>query len=264
MSETYFARGGKGDLYKLPPRKTPPTNDWGDLDGLEVDLSHPVWGSITMDLSFVVGADASRRFTGDPGSVLDPAAWAALSGNAPTEMIPVRHRLREVTAFHLHRRSSLAELTCSYEVPDPMEVWALYEEPSLPAVPLPTLAPQRVTLSGVDLGEMGIGVLSYYDSALRPRSPKEGRYLADSIHRQGRILRPDKTPCLRAGVVEVACVIPHGGDERRVQGSLAMLSALITKPGEQLLNGRKCYYSEMTDCRLTRSRFYFTLRLQMI
>lgn len=252
MSETYFARGGKGDLYKLPPRKTPPTNDWGDLDGLEVDLSHPVWGSLTMDLSFVVGADASRRFTGEPGSVLDPAAWAALSGDAPTEMIPVRHRLREVTAFHLHRRSSLAELTCSYEVPDPMEVWALYEEPSFPAV---TLAPQRVTLSGVDLGEMGIGVLSYYDSALRPRSPKEGRYLADSIHRQGRILRPDKTPCLRAGVV---------GDERRVQGSLAMLSALITKPGEQLLNGRACYYSEMTDCRLTRSRFYFTLRLQMI
>ena len=46
----YFAREGKGDLYKLPPRKEPPTNNWQDESGLECDLSEPLWASYILSL----------------------------------------------------------------------------------------------------------------------------------------------------------------------------------------------------------------------
>ena len=49
-----YARGGFAELYKLPTRREPLTNDWAEHDGLEVDLSEPVWEPHTLSVEIHV------------------------------------------------------------------------------------------------------------------------------------------------------------------------------------------------------------------
>lgn len=260
-TDIYFAREGKSDLYKLPPRKDPPTNDWLDEQGLEVDLSTPLWSSYTMELSFVVGVHTDRRHLGSPELLLDDEVKGILLQDKPSLYLPYRHRLQSVTSFELHKRIAAAEIACAYEILDPREVWQRFSRAETPVVPL---MHQQVTINGRDLGTMGIGVVDYYDSALTPPPRKEGRRLSDSRYRSGRVY--SDTPDLYTAPVEVRveCVIPYGHEESRIVSALSLLSREITAPGVQDLNGRKGYYKEMQDCRLTGSRFSFTLIFQPI
>lgn len=260
-SQIYFARGGKSDLYKLPPRKDPPTNDWLDEQGLEVDLSTPLWSSYTMELSFVVGVHADRRHLGSPELLLDDEVKGILLQDKPSLYLPYRHRLQSVTSFELHKRIAAAEIACAYEILAPEEVWQRFSNTESTVEPL---MHQQVTINGRDLGTMGIGVVSYYDSALMPEELKEGKWLSDSLFRSGRELGSEKTLFTTPREVEVKCVIPYHQEERQLVASLSQLAKQLTKEGPQTLNGRNGYYTRMEECKLTRSGLYFTLYFQMI
>lgn len=246
--KVYFAREGKGDLYKLPPRKEPPTNDWQEEWGLECDLSTPLWASYPIEISFVV----------KDYNTLQPSS--ELMANC-SSLIPHKHRLQSVSSFEIHRSINTVELTFQYEVLDPMEVWQRFNQVNgtVPQMPL-----QKVALNGTDLGAMGIGVVDFYDSFLMPEKPKEERWLSNSSFKSGRLLSESPSPYTRPREVAVECVIPHQGEETLLVTSLSRLSQELQKEGSQTLNGRPCYYREMGECRLTRSRLYFTLHLQLI
>lgn len=244
-----FAREGKGDLYKLPPRKEPPTNNWQDESGLECDLSAPVWASYIMELSLVLVNEQSLSLQ-ELGSLISKQ-FPLLSSNC---------LLKEVSSFKLHKRAKTVELTCQYEVLDPMKVWQRFEqvEGEVPKMPL-----QKVALNGTDLGAMGIGVVDFYDSFLMPEKPKEGRWLSESSFITGRKLAKSTNLYTRPQEVQVQCVIPYSREEQ-LTTPLSLLARELQKAGKQTLNDRTCYYKEMTECKLTRSRFYFTLYFQII
>ena len=51
---------GSQDLLKMPERKEPFSHDWGDGNGIEVDLSSPKFKdkNITLDVCFLAGSEA--------------------------------------------------------------------------------------------------------------------------------------------------------------------------------------------------------------
>ncbi len=244
-----FAREGKGDLYKLPPRKEPPTNNWQDESGLESDLSAPVWASYIMELSLVLVNEQSLSLQ-ELGSLISKQ-FPLLSSNC---------LLREVSSFKLHKRAKTVELTCQYEVLDPMKVWQRFEQVE---GEVPKMSLQKVALNGTDLGAMGIGVVDFYDSFLMPDTPKEGRWLSESSFISGRKLTKSTDLYTKPQEVQVQCVIPYSREDQ-LTTPLSLLARELKKVGEQTLNDRSCYYKEMTECKLTRSRFYFTLYFQII
>lgn len=245
----YFAREGKGDLYKLPPRKDPPTNNWQDESGLECDFSTPLWASYIMELSFVLVNGKSLSLQ-ELGSLIS-TQFPLLTSNC---------LLKEVSSFKLHKQTKAVELTCQYEVLDPMLVWQRFGEVEgeVPKIPL-----QKVVLNGTDLGAMGIGVVDFYDSFLMPEKRKEERWLSESSFISDRKLVKSTDLYTKPQEVQVECVIPYSREEQ-LTTPLSLLAGELQKAGKQTLNDRTCYYKEMTECKLTRSRFYFTLYFQII
>ena len=245
----YFAREGKGDLYKLPPRKEPPTNNWQDESGLECDLSAPLWASYIMELSFVLVNEQSLSLQ---------ALGTLISKQFP--LLASNCLLKEVSSFKLHKQTKAVELTCQYEVLDPMQVWQRFGKVE---GEVPKMSRQRVALNGTDLGAMGIGVVDFYDSFLMPEKPKEVRWLSESSFISGRKLAKSTHLYTKPQEVQVQCVIPYSKEEQ-LTTPLSLLARELQKAGKQTLNDRTCYYKEMTECKLTRSRFYFTLYFQII
>ena len=245
----YFAREGKGDLYKLPPRKEPPTNNWQDESGLECDLSAPLWASYIMELSFVLVNEQSLSLQ---------ALGSLISKQFP--LLTSNCLLKEVSSFKLHKRTKAVELTCQYEVLDPMQVWQRFGQVE---GEVPKMSLQNVALNGTDLGAMGIGVVDFYDSFLMPEKPKGERWLSESSFISGRKLAKSTHLYTKPQEVQVQCVIPYRREEQ-LTTPLSLLARDLQKAGKQTLNDRTCYYKEMTECKLTRSRFYFTLYFQII
>lgn len=245
----YFAREGKGDLYKLPPRKEPPTNNWQDELGLECDLSAPLWASYIMELSFVLVNEQSLSLQ---------ALGSLISKQCP--LLASNCLLKEVSSFKLHKQTKAVELTCQYEVLDPMQVWQRFGKVE---GEVPKMSLQKVALNGIDLGAMGIGVVDFYDSFLMPEKQKEVRWLSESSFISGRKLAKSTHLYTKPQEVQVQCVIPYSREEQ-LTTPLSLLARELQKAGKQTLNDRTCYYKEMTECKLTRSRFYFTLYFQII
>lgn len=245
----YFAREGKGDLYKLPPRKEPPTNNWQDESGLECDLSAPLWASYIMELSFVLVNEQSLSLQ---------ALGSLISKQFP--LLASNCLLKEVSSFKLHKQTKAVELTCQYEVLDPLQVWQRFGKVE---GEVPKMSLQKVALNGIDLGAMGIGVVDFYNSFLMPEKPKEVRWLSESSFISGRKLAKSTHLYTKPQEVQVQCVIPYSREEQ-LTTPLSLLARELQKAGKQTLNDRTCYYKEMTECKLTRSRFYFTLYFQII
>ena len=245
----YFAREGKGDLYKLPPRKEPPTNNWQDELGLECDLFAPLWASYIMELSFVLVNEQSLSLQ---------ALGSLISKQFP--LLASNCLLKEVSSFKLHKQTKAVELTCQYEVLDPMQVWQRFGQVE---GEVPKMSLQKVALNGIDLGAMGIGVVDFYDSFLMPEKPKEVRWLSESSFISGRKLAKSTDLYTKPQEVQVQCVIPYSKEEQ-LTTPLSLLARELQKAGKQTLNDRTCYYKAMTECKLTRSRFYFTLYFQII
>lgn len=245
----YFAREGKGDLYKLPPRKEPPTNNWQDELGLECDLSSPLWASYIMEFSFVLVNEQSLSLQ---------ALGSLISKQFP--LLASNCLLKEVSSFKLHKQTKAVEFTCQYEVLDPMQVWQRFGKVE---GEVPKMSIQKVALNGIDLGAMGIGVVDFYDSFLMPEKPKDERWLSESSFISGRKLAKRNDLYTKPQEVQVQCVIPYSKEEQ-LTTPLSLLARELQKAGKQTLNDRTCYYKEMTECKLTRSRFYFTLYFQII
>lgn len=51
----FISRGGYNKLLTFPSIKDPESNDWPEVDGIEVDLSDPKYGAVTAEISFVAG-----------------------------------------------------------------------------------------------------------------------------------------------------------------------------------------------------------------
>lgn len=260
-NEIYFARGGKGELYKFPPRKEPPRNNWQD-GILEVDLSNPLWGSYSMELSFLVGIDSEVRTSLTRSDTFSDAIYTDLLRKRTPRLIPYTVHLQSVSSFRYHRRLNTAELSCTYEVLDPKEVWhyiATYKADVAP------VTKQKVALNDTDLGDLGIYVTNIYDPALAPDVEKGVRWFSDTAFRSGRgIFRTNELPRFEAKEVEVRCAISFQ-EESQLQATLGALARLLLKkPQEALsLNGNSCYYTQMTDCKLSNHRFTFSLHFQL-
>lgn len=261
-NEIYFARGGKGELYKFPPRKAPHHNNWQD-GLLEADLTNPQWSSYLMELSFLVGIDSNERFPLTPSGVFGSTMYTELIRKRTSHLIPYSVHLQSVSSFRFHRRLSTAELSCTYTVLNPKEVWhyiASYK------ADVPPVTKQEVALNDTDLGDLGIYVTNVYDSALAPEVEKGVRWFSDSAFLSGRnIFKTDDSPRYEDKEIEVHCAISFKEESqlRATLGSLARL--LLKKPQEALyLNGNSCYYTEMTNCKLSRHRLAFSLHFQLI
>lgn len=260
-NEIYFARGGKGELYKFPPRKEPPRNNWQD-GVLEVDLTNPQWASYSMELSFLVGMNSDKRFSLNPSQAYEGTIYTELLRKRTPRLIPYTVHLKSVSSFRFHRRLATAELSCTYEVLNPTEVWryiATYKADVAPVIK------QKVALNDTDLGDLGIYVLNIYDSALAPDVEKGVRWISNSAFRSGRsIFKTDDFPRFGDKDIEVHCAIGFK-EEAQLQATLGALARLLLKkPQEALsLNGNSCYYTQMTDCKLSNHRFTFSLHFQL-
>lgn len=261
-NEIYFSRGGKGELYKFPPRREPLRNNWQD-GLLEVDLSNPQWASYSMDLSFVIGIDSNERFAMNPSQAYEDTIYTELLRKRTPSLIPYSIHLQSVSSFRFHRNLSTAELSCTYTVLNPSEVWLYIATYKADVTPV---SKQKVAFNDTDLGDLGIYVTNVYDSALVPDVEKGVRWFSDSVSRSGKsIFKTDDFPRYEDKEIEIYCAISFKEESqlRATLGALARL--LLKKPQEALsLNGNSCYYTEMTDCKLSRHRFSFSLHFQLM
>lgn len=260
LSDCYFAREGKGDLFKFPPRKDPPQTDWHEYTVREVDLSAPVWDSYTMELSFVVGAAADEREMLVPGYTFDYEWYTTLLRKKSAQLIPYTVYLQSISSFRYHKRIEAAELTATYEVTDPEEVWQSLLKADTGRVR--PIVSSMVDINRIGLDEMGIGVTNLYDTALMPQIDKEPRWFSESAYRSGHRFAENITFGMLPREVALQCVIPYT-DEEQLRASLALLAQQVSRPGAMSLNESFGYYTHMSDCRLTRSHFAFTLWVQM-
>lgn len=258
-NEIYFARGGKGELYKFPPRKEPPRNNWQD-GVLEVDLTNPQWASYSMELSFLVGMNSDKRFSLNPSQAYEGTIYTELLRKRTPRLIPYTVHLQAVSSLRYHRRLATAELSCTYEVLNPTEVWRYIATYKAEVAPV---TKQKVALNDTDLGDLGIYVLNIYDSALAPDVEKGVRWFSDSAFRSGRnIFKTNELPRFETKEIEMRCAIAFQ-EESQLQATLGALARLLLHSEELSINGNRCYYTQMTDCKLSNHRFTFSLHFQL-
>ena len=216
-----------------------------------------------MELSFLVGIDSNERFSFTPSDAIESTTYTELIRKRTPRLVPYSVHLQSVSSFRFHRRLATAELSCTYTVLNPEEVWqyiATYK------TAVPPVTKQEVSLNATDLGDLGIYVINIYDSALSPEVEKGVRWFSDSAFRSGsNIFKTDDFPRYEDKEIEILCAISFKEESqlRATLGALARL--LLKKPQEALsLNGNSCYYTEMSDCKLSRHRFTFSLHFQLI
>ena len=58
----FILRGGDYDFLSFPDRKTPPSNNWHELNGLDVDLSEVYFKEKKVTVRFYIAADTGTQF----------------------------------------------------------------------------------------------------------------------------------------------------------------------------------------------------------
>lgn len=256
-----IARGGADELYRLPSRVTPPTNDWRDQDGLDVDLSKPVWQpdtrSITVHVSPQAQSSLATRLIESPG----------VEVRVYKDLPPLSMRYVELDEYthrgglvDLPARMATATLKLAMDKPD-----KLLEG----IAPTPWRSPYgrtHVSLQGQDLQELGIVVHRCYSSALAPHGRKE--VLTYSSSHSSTLKLPEKHKTYRkARPIEVECSIVGETITKRME-SYAALWAVLSAPGSLSLTTARgtveCYYKSMPGMRLLRNRLSLTIQFQEI
>lgn len=256
-----IARGGADELYRLPSRVTPPTNDWRDQDGLDVDLSKPVWQpdtrSVTVHVSPQAQSSLSTLLMESPGMEVRVYKDLPPLSMRYVDLDEYTHRGGLVT---LPTRMATATLKLAMDKPD-----KLLEG----IAPIPRRSPYgrtHVSLQGQDLQELGIVVHRCYSSALAPHGRKEVLTYSSSHSSTLKLPKEYKT-YRKARPIEIECSIVGETITKRMQ-SYAALWAVLSSPGPLTLTtargSLKCYYKSMPDMRLLHNRLSLTLQFQEI
>lgn len=252
---------GMSGLFMLPTRKTPTTIDWPDEDGLEVDLSDPVWESPNLTMSMHVAPGADHEFN-----------ELMLSAFVPVRL-PNSFRvlkLRYLSASNLkyrggYQRTSPKWATLDIELAndDPLQLLK-----DVAPAPRPAHFESLVKLEGKDVSELGIVVSEVYNTASLTPSLKD-MGIHESAYSNGRTLLKVEVaePHKQARQIALHCSIAHDSTDELL-GVLAALWAVVKKPQaltmETANQNIKCYYQSMTEVVYSETRLKFTLNFQEI
>lgn len=220
-----FARGGDAALWQIPTRKTPTTVDWGDEEGLDVDLSRPLFEPVEGRVSLVLRPSLLSLLR---SAIRQPS----LSLLSLERTVVVRPRAVEELR-HLPGGDYLrAEL--SFAVDDPMALWD-----ALPTDCTPYRHGAPLLLGDQPLSTIGFAVGDCLDTMRRPRTIKRQR-TEESAFRAMRQVYYAREPKSRLEAIRLPLALP-----RLEVGPLASLWQLIRQPGPTTLGGVRGYVSRV-------------------
>lgn len=254
-----LVESGREALFALPARRKPPMVDWQDEDGLEVDLSTPLWMPSTMTMSMHVAPGADDYFNTSMMSEFVPI------------FLPESYRyikLRYVSASNLTYRGGFrrkapkwATLDINLENDDPEQVIR-----GVVPSPIPARFESLVSLNGADLSSLGVVVSEVYNTALLPAELKEIPYW-ESEFATGRRLFPGAPRYKVSRPINLQSSISYTSTDDLL-GVLSALWAIVSNPGAITMGvanqSVQCYYESMTDLDYTTSRLKFNLNFRTI
>ena len=232
-----YAPSGGAELYRLPSRKDPPRNDWAERNGLEVDLSSPLWESFSISLEVQVPSGELQAFYDElyRGEV-----------QVPLPLHPDRKlRLRYSSLSELIYRRQWHTLALQMENDLPLQLLDGVTEPALS--------------SGwdCDLLEVEGIMLEHVDSNLYAPAPLKKPWLYESDHSSERVLLSSNHK-RGAGSFYLQCVTLAR------LGNLKALWQKLASPKPLVIADKACYYSSMSELSLVGHYLRFTLNFQMI
>lgn len=249
----FIERGGSDDFIAFPDRRKPGQNDWAEHDGLEVDLSAPIFEAKRVKVNYVLIADDETTFKNRLNS-FENLHFAAGYRQIYVREFDKTFSLRFVGfSDYRHRgglanpRRKIAKITVEYSMDYPLQLFA-----SLFASPGPNLnGPSQVTLNGFDFSHFGVVVREVYSTALRPRSAKGGleRKFAGT---HGTIADVGFAPKRQARQIVIVCTMLAGTLTEFWTNYTALFNNLrvtgpvqlgITRTGALI----DCYYSKMVN-----------------
>lgn len=262
FSGVHIARGGANDLFLLPERRPPLTNDWAEHAGVEVDLSTPLWKPRTVEVEVHASPDAQ-------GSI-SFALRRAFYTNVYVSTINSVFRLRYLDCVEYKHRGGYfvspkrwATARIRFSNDDPLQ---LFEGVTAQAHKT-NLISSHIRLNNVDLCEYGIVVRQAYNSLYTPSPIKQG-LVVESEYRTG--VKAWRTNYFesKSRTISLDCTLRADSPSALLQTYKALWEQL-SRPEPLLLNSSLCYYSSMSnltvDHTLTRiAQISFTLNFQTI
>jgi hypothetical protein len=242
-------RGGDNDFISFPSRKDPESNDWPELDGIEIGTDDPVFNEKKVTVKYYLKGD-ENTFKPNLSSFFD------LHTAQGYRTIYIREfdksfqlRYVEVSDFDQKRGFSLtgeksAYIDIDYVMDDPVQFLD-------PLVVVPTawrINPAHVTINGMDLSLFGIVVQDIYNTAL-VQGVKEG-LLIKSDYRSGLIADIAAAHKKRMQPITIDCKMIADNREDFITSYTALFNKIksgvvtlgLTAAQEQF----SCYYSGMS------------------
>lgn len=252
---------GMSGLFTLPTRKTPTTIDWLDEDGLEVDLSDPVWESPNLTMSMHVAPGAEQEF-----NELMLSAFVPIRFPNSFRVLKLRYLAASNLKYRggYHRKApKWATLDIELANDEPLQLLK-----DVAPAPRPARFVSLVKLEGSDLSELGVVVAEVYNTASLTHALKD-MGVHESLYSTGRTLLKEKgaEPHKQARQIALRCSIGYDSTDELL-GVLAALWAVVGKSTaltmETAAQNIKCYYQSMTEVVYTEKRLKFTLNFQEI
>jgi len=244
----FILRGGDNDLIAFPSRKEPPSNDWYELDGLDVDLSEVYFNAKKVTIKFYLAAETSEEFTANMN------AFRHLITSSGYKSIYIREfnktfRLRYISCSQFTFRGGLikpackcAELDIQFSDDDPC---AIFDGTLVPVSQKEN--DTYVYLNDIELKAFGITVKNIYNTALQLAEAKDALTITNA-RRNGQIVYPGST--LKSKKITIECVMQAATlaefytNYNALFNNLSLAEALSLKIADG--NDVSCYYSNMT------------------
>lgn len=264
----YILRGGADELLRFAERREPDSTSWYERDGIDVDLSTPLFKAVEVEVTYIVLADAYLTYEECLSGVRNVHRQGLntieIDGYGSFEV-----QLQSFTS--MRHKGGIAqdarkkgEITVSYLMPNPLARYTKIQPGE--AFKFKALN----ALNDRDLSEFGIAVQELYDSTLKPLSCKQG-LVRDLPHLSGVIAYSNSSATESKEIVlsgEILASTPEG-----LVGNLQALWQEVSQPGALKLTtpggSFNCYYTSMSSLQRKNTRsqkmiFTFTLNFKTL
>ena len=269
----FITRGGDDTFLQFPTRKEPPQNSWFEEDGLDVELSSPLFSPLSVSLGIHLLANSTTAFNSYLNS-LETLLNASGTRSIFIGDLDKTYTARFTGITNYEHRGGVyrtgdkrATMDLNFILDNPTQVFTP-NELTLSGGRTPT----HIKLNGVDLGDFGIIVKNLYNTALPSGAPKMG-IVNTYNHLSGAVADTGFAP--KESSKQIALMATLVADTRAIfwQNYTALFNHLRQDEALtiELADGRlyECYYQTMPTITKVRPiskdpRVSFTLQLKTI
>lgn len=245
----FILRGGDHEILTMPERIEPAKNNWYEYNGLDVDLSEIFFNARTLPIQFYISAKDTKDYQNklfEFNKLIIPSYTTIYSREFDRSF---KYRYLSVNEYKhkggLYKAGNKhGTFTVNFSMDDPVQ---LFKDKTILQPRNLNSRHSHIILNGIDLGDFGIIVNEFYNSALKQAEVKAP--LTVSFERwSGLLAFPSTSPRQEAKEITINCTMRAKNRDNFYYNYEALFNQLTIPKALELvsyLGTSKCYYSKM-------------------